>query len=242
MQVCLVATFALVAEQLIRFWKGRSLTLGEVVSTGLVGFIAYLAVVPVLCVGQVLYDNLGFQSFAEVLAVGVIASLVALFGLLITFVRARQCHRPTSGYQSAMALASTVACAVFALFLWQRAVEGRAQQQLITALKSQSCLIYYDYMVGLHGHLDSKSSTWVPERLSSVLGIDFFHRIVRVDLESAGTTVDQLVPPLSALTHLEYLSVPGGMPDTDVRQLKAGLPSCKFRIFWTPDYEETSFE
>ena len=231
---CLVVAVGLVVEYMVRSWKGRSLALYELAIVGLLGVLACVAIGPIFVVGRVLCGNVGLDSLAGVLAIGVTACSVATVGLAINgLIRTRHDRRSAVARYEFMTagLLGSVACLAFAAFLPLRAAEGRRQNEVVEVLKGMHCAAYYDYGVESDGHLAlGKCCSWVPNWLLSSAGMDFFHRVVRVDLdENPDPNIDDLLPHLRALTGLKYVLFYGKTPHEKVKQVERALPSCEIR-------------
>ena len=77
-------------------------------------------------------------------------------------------------------LATTLLCAVLSLFAWQ--VKRAARQgRCIQAIRDRGGRVYYDYNLA-NGQFDPEGKSQVPQWLLGRLGVDFFHRVARVDL------------------------------------------------------------
>jgi len=123
-----------------------------------------------------------------------------------------------------------IACLAFVVLVLLRADEARNQHQAIRALEQMHCFVYYDYMIDSEGDSAPKGGlSRVPLWLLSYAGKDFFHRIVRVDVEKPNQDVEEILPHLQALTNLEYVDFLVEVPPGYGRQIERALPSCRIR-------------
>jgi hypothetical protein len=185
-----------------------------------------------LVLGHVLSDNLGFSSVAGILAIGSSVCLLAIAGLVIDhLVRSRNGRRnPLARYELAIGgLLVLIGSVAIGVFMPLRGAEGCAQHSTVEALQEMGCSAYYDYLVKNDGHSDSKGLSWVPRWLLSLAGEDFFHRVVRVDLNSLDPNVDEVLPHLRSLTGLKYVVLSTDVTPCKIRQIERGLPSCEIK-------------
>lgn len=239
--VCLMTTVALAIELLVRSWTGSPLTTYKLAIVSLLAVIVSVTAYPAFIAAHVLYHNVGLNSFGGILAIGVAVCLAAATALLTDYlVRSRRGHHVPMGRYELVVAGSLgfIACLAFVVLLLLRSDEAHNQHQAVRALEQMHCSVYYDYMVESEGHSAGKGGlSWVPHWLLSYVGKDFFHRIVRVDVENPNQNVDKILLHLQALTNLEYVVFLVEVPPEYGKQIKQALPSCKIRYPIFPGIE-----
>jgi hypothetical protein len=106
-------------------------------------------------------------------------------------------------------------------------------------LEAMSYQVYYDYDLENDGHTvisKGRPDSWVPDWLVSLAGIDFFHRVVRVDLQNTDPNVDEVLPQLRGLRNLKYVVLSMEVPAGKIRQIEQALPLCEIKYIGS--YEE----
>ena len=78
----------------------------------------------------------------------------------------------------------------------------------------------------------------VPEWVISLTGKDFFHRVVRVDLESSNPDTPEVLPYLRGLTNLKYVVLCTSVPADKIRQIEQAMPACENKYTRTLGAEE----
>jgi hypothetical protein len=112
---------------------------------------------------------------------------------------------------------------------------AKRQKEAVFALRSKGFSVAYDYYVE-RGSFNGHGTTWLspdrpPSRLSSVVGIDFCHNAIQVNL-SYGQKNDAL-PLLRQLPRLRKVIYPwtGPADDKGLKHLRTELPGVEIEAF-----------
>lgn len=184
-----------------------------------------------------LCDTFAFDSVVGVLAIGLAACSISLVSLVVyTFVRRRQGRSVATSVRTATLSLGLVAFVMLAVFVPLRAAEGRKQHEIVAALEAMTYRVHYDYAIENDGHTiiaKSGPDSWEPDWLGSLAGIDFFHRVVRVDLHSTDPNIDEVLPLLRGLNNLKYVVLSTELSAGKIRQIEHALPSCEIKYTTT---------
>ena len=230
---CLLAVVGLIGESLLRAWNACPLSRWELAFAVPCGLLACVTPLAVIDFGRLLCDNVAFVSLVGVLAIGIAICLVLIiaFGVLVV-ARHRQGRSAARSSRMAAALLGLAGCVMFAVFIPLRAAEGRKQHEIVVALEAMTHHVHYDYMIESDGHAvisKGRPDSWVPGCLLSMAGVDFFHRVVRVDLESSDPDLVAVLPHLQGLSSLKYVVLSTEVPANKRSQIEQALPSCRIR-------------
>jgi len=238
--VCLLVVVGLIGESLLRAWNGRPLTRWELLAVVPLGLLACIAPFAAIGFGLILYANFALDSLVGVLAIGIAVCLISSVGLVVyARLRRRQGSKPATIVLRAAVLLGLAACIMLAVFVPLRASEGLKQHEIVAALEAMTHHAYCDYGIESDGHTvftKGRPDSWVPDWLISLAGIDFFHRVVRVDLESPDPNVDDVLPYLRGLKSLKYVVLSTETSADKIRQIEQALPSCEIK--YIRSYEE----
>jgi hypothetical protein len=196
-----------------------------------VGLLTCLAPFVAIGLGQILYGSFAWDSLVGMLAVGIAACLIFL---IVATVYALVCdHRSR---QSAINLRATTGllgvatCIMLAVFVPLRTIEGQRQREIVTALAGMGYHVHYDYEIRDEGRTGHGKDQDEPSWPASMIGVDFCHRVVRVDLDGDDPDVVAILPYLQSLRKLKFVVLWTGVPAEKINQIKDVLPTCKVKI------------
>lgn len=245
---CLLTGVGFLGEARLRGWYDRRLKWWELMAAVPCGLLACVAVCLSLYVtfvviecGIILCGNFAFDSLVGVLAIGIAMCLISSIGLAVyAWIRHRQSRSTVTNVMPAVVLLALVGAVTLAVFIPMRAAEGRKQREIVAALQAKTHRVHYSYGIESDGHTCCTKRlpcSWVSDWLVSLAGIDFFHRVVRVDLESTDPNVDDVLPYLRGLSSLKYVVLSTEVPAAKIRQIEQALPSCEIKYIHS--YEES---
>ncbi len=154
-----------------------------------------------------LSDRLGWPAWHKGYAVlsAVAGGGVVLILMLIWFVAALS-FRLRFQFSIRSLLLLTVAVALPCSWLAARMRQAAGQQRVVQEIEAAGGLVVYDFQLDPSGKQNAKAQMPEPAWLRDLLGEDYFHDILALDLRHTGIT-DETLPRLAGLTCLKHLDL-----------------------------------
>lgn len=129
---------------------------------------------------------------------------------------------------------------LLSLYLGWHVYSTNRQKQAVGAIRNLGGWVYYDFQI-VDDKFDPNGQSWVPERIRSRLGVDFFHSVVQVNmvynddgkarLDNNQTSGDAM-RYVGQLKDVEVLLLKEGQATDENLQYVAGLPRLRRLYMW----------